>query len=116
MRLILAALLSLALFTPVNAAECRWTYDDVFAQAVGQGAQIAQIKPEDMPQFEGMGTQITGKDYSKATRAFVANVDGVIILGIEMDGCLEPAINLMPLLQPSKQISGYDKSTGLTGA
>ena len=116
MRFILAALLSLALFTPVTAAECQWDFDTVFAQAQQSGSQIAQIKPEDMADFEAMGTAITGKDYSTATRAFVANVEGIIYLGIELDGCLEPAINIMPLLQPSRGISGYDKSTGLVGA
>lgn len=116
MRAILAAVFSLALLTVVHAADCKYTFDGVFAEAQQSGNQIAEIKPEDMAQFEDMGTQITGKDYSKATRAFVANIQGTIYLGIELDGCLEPAINLMPLLQPSKEISGYDKATGLTGA
>jgi hypothetical protein len=98
----------------VAAAECEFPFDATVAGLVSEGNPVNVIDPIELPEIvEAIETMI-GADFGAVTRGFFAEADGKILLGLEVDACLLPPINL-GLAPASEQLSGKD-ATGRVGA
>lgn len=97
-------LLCAALFSsPAVAQEaCTYTFDDVLKNQIVAGGHPATVVPtESIPEMlEGL-SDMTGDEYDGVTRAFVANVSGTILLGLEVGGCLLPPIVIATTPEPA---------------
>lgn len=94
MRLLLlvgAALLALSF--PAFAQSCDYTFDDVANnQLRANGYPVVIVPDADLPALLAEVESLTGESYGDVTRAFLANVDGTVLLGLEVGGCLLPPI------------------------
>lgn len=92
-HLLLAAAFACLSFA-VSAAECEFPFDETVAAFAAEGAPIAVIDPVELPAIVEKVEAMTGEDFGEVTRGFFAQAGGQILLGLEVDGCLLPPVNL----------------------
>lgn len=106
MKLTLAAgALLLALSLPAFAQDkpvCDSYFDEVVASydAKPDEARLAMIPAEDLPALVADIEARSGQRFEGVTRAFIVLLPLIktVLVGLEIDGCLAPAINLTALL------------------
>ena len=101
--LLLAGAALLALSFPAFAQDaCAYTFDDVVQNSLAaNGHPVALVPEAEIPGLLVEVAGVTGQTYEGITRAFVTEVDGTILLGLEAGGCLLPPIVLMAAPGPS---------------
>lgn len=98
----------------VSAAECEFPFDTTVAGLISDGNPVNVIDPTELPEIVETIETMLGADFGAVTRGFFAEAGGKILLGLEVDGCLLPAIN-MGLAPTSAPLSGKDEA-GNVGA
>lgn len=115
LKTLLAAGALLCASFAVSAAECEFPFDVTVGQFAAAGAPLVIIDPADLPEIVANVETMTGQDLGDATRGFLAQAGGKILLGLEVDGCLIPPI-AVGIAQPTGgQLSGKDDA-GRIGA
>jgi uncharacterized secreted protein with C-terminal beta-propeller domain len=81
---------------PAYAADpvCEYTYDAVKLQFEDFGSPVVEIDTAKIPAMVADLELKSGQDIGEVTRAFVANTGERYLLGLEVNGCLEPPIFL----------------------
>lgn len=98
----------------VSAAECEFPFEGTVADFSAAGAPIVVIEPADLPGIVKKVEAMTGEDFGEVTRGFFAQAGGQILLGLEVDGCLLPPVNL-GFAPAAERLSGRGKD-GRIGA
>lgn len=98
----------------VSAAECEFPFDKTIGEFSAAGAPIVVIEPADLPGIVEKVEAMTGEDFGEVTRGFFAQAGGQILLGLEVDGCLLPPVNL-GFAPAAERLSGRGKD-GRIGA
>lgn len=108
---IVIILMGIWIFSGPSYAEpsptCKYTMDEVIStEFAPKGIPFEMIKAEDLPDLLAKLEAATGQKYEGVTRAFVANISGNVILGLEVGGCLIDPILLATVPAPMGDKSG----------
>lgn len=98
----------------VSAAECEFPFDETAAAFADAGSPVVVIDPAELPKIVETMETMLGEDYGDVTRGFFAQAGGQILLGLEVDGCLLPPVNL-GFAPAAERLSGRGKD-GRIGA
>jgi len=112
---LIAGALLLASISAVQAAECEFPFDAIVGEFSAAGSPVMVVPDDELAQIVGAIETVLGTDYGDVTRAFFAQSGGKTLLGLEVDDCLLPPINLGPVPAPAR-LSGKDPKTGQIGA
>ena len=103
MKTLLAGLLALFLFvTPAAAQECA-SLSDVVGTLEGDGTKYVVLEPEAVQGFvDDVAEPVLGGDEIEGvTNVLVAALNGAVVFGLEIDGCIVgpfaiPGVSVMP--------------------
>jgi hypothetical protein len=94
--LAVAAILGAIYALPARAADpvCEYTYDAVKLQFEDAGSPVQEIEQARIPALVADIEAKSGQDIGEVTRAFIGLAGDRYLLGLEVNGCLEPPIFL----------------------
>ena len=106
MKLLLVAAFAACFVVPAFSAECLNPFDETIGNFSANGGVVKIIDPSELPAIAKAAGKTMGHDIGEVTRGFVVAYGGVLRLGLEVDGCLLPPINLGPVSPAVEQLSG----------
>lgn len=102
-RLLIAAVAAACLVVPAIGQEVTCEdFDEITVAFTDIGARVVLVPPENLPEVEEQFYDGSGD--GDVTRAFIVAAAGQLLLGLEVDGCLQPPIFL-----------GFAQETRLSG-
>lgn len=112
--LLIAGAFACLSFGACAAEECEFAFEPTIAEFAAAGAPVVEVPASDLPKLVAEVEAVTGEEYGDVTRGFLVRVADVVLLGLEVDGCLLPPI-VVDRLASDEQLSGRGKD-GKTGA
>ena len=85
-----------------EAKLCEFYMDDVVRVYTTAGIPVLFVDEADMPEFVANLSITMGETFEGVTRAFMVDVRGQMLVGIEVDGCLLPPIFLSVPITPAR--------------
>lgn len=78
---------------------CKYTMDEMIEEGFKpQGIPFTMVPTSNLPALVEKIEVALDVEYGTVTRAFIANVNGVVVIGLEADGCL-----LDPIVVPAAE-------------